>query len=99
MSQSTQIALKRIEMQKKISPYEWFFPLPQNAQILTHQSDLSSNIPTKFDQNPTHSNRDISRKSGSDTHTQTDKIARSQGSQSFTAYTISKDENDFFMKL
>ena len=25
-----------------------------------------------------------------------DKIARSQGSQSFTAYTISKDENDLF---
>ena len=34
VSQSTRIALKRIEMQKKKSPYEWCFPLPQNAQIL-----------------------------------------------------------------
>ena len=34
-----------------------------------NQSDLSSNIPTKFDKNPTHSNGDISRKSGTDRHT------------------------------
>ena len=33
VSQSTRNALKRIEMQKKkkITPYECFFPLPQNA--------------------------------------------------------------------
>ena len=36
VSQSTLIALKRIEMQKKILPLmSGFFPLPQNAQILT----------------------------------------------------------------
>ena len=35
MPQSTRIALKRIEIQKKFTPYEWFFPLPQYAQILT----------------------------------------------------------------
>ena len=36
-----------------------------------NQSDQSSNIFTKFDQNPTGSKRDISRKSGTDTHTDT----------------------------
>ena len=36
VSQSTRNALKRIEMHtKNFTPYEWFFPLPQNAQILT----------------------------------------------------------------
>ena len=33
------------------------------------QSDLTSNTSTKFHQNPTHSNGDISQKSG---HTQTE---------------------------
>ena len=33
VSQSTRNALKRIEMQQIFTPYEWFFPLPQNAQI------------------------------------------------------------------
>ena len=38
-----------------------------------NQSDQSSNIFTKFDRNPTHSKRDISRKSkGGQTHRQTD---------------------------
>ena len=39
------------------------------------QSDQISNIFTKFDQNPTHNKRDISRKSGTDTdtHRQTDR--------------------------
>ena len=31
VSQSTRNALKCIEMQKRITPYECFFPLPQNA--------------------------------------------------------------------
>ena len=36
-----------------------------------NQSDQSSNIFTKFDHNPTHSKRDISRKCGTDTQTDT----------------------------
>ena len=43
--------------------------------------------------------RSEGRAEGKFTESTKDKIARSQGSQSFIAYTISKDENDFFMKL
>ena len=42
-------------------------------KLYYNQSDQRSNIFTKFDQNPTHSKRDISRKSGTDTHTHTDR--------------------------
>ena len=44
-----------------------------------NQSDQSSHTFTKFDQNPTYSKRDISRKSGADTDTDrhTDKVCRS----------------------
>ena len=45
-------------------------------KLLYNQSDHSSNIFLKFDQNPTHSKRDISRKSGTDT--QTDKKTHTQ---------------------
>ena len=44
-----------------------------------NKSDQSPDIFTKFDQNPIHSKRDISRKSGTDrqTDTHTDKVCRS----------------------
>ena len=38
VSQSTRNALKRIEMKKKFTLYEWHFPLPQNAQCLKKKS-------------------------------------------------------------
>ena len=57
--------------------------------IQYNQSDGSYNIFTKFDQNPTHSNQDISRESGTDRHT--DKVCRSHSPQTVTimlAFTI-----------
>ena len=42
VSQSTRNALKRIEMKKKITPYEWHFPLPQNAQYFQIKSVFQS---------------------------------------------------------
>ena len=59
-----------------------------------NQSDLSSNIPTKFYQNPTHSNRDISRKSGTDrpththTHTHTHRQIKLGGATVYQTVTI-----------
>ena len=59
VSQSTQNALKRIEMQNFFYPFDPYILRALNvAQIL-------------FDQNPTHSKRDISRKSGTDRQTHT----------------------------
>ena len=37
-----------------------------NFYLTLYRSDQNSNIFTKFDQNPTHSKRDISHKSGTD---------------------------------
>ena len=79
VSQSTQNALKRLEIKKKM-----FTPMTHYARSAKperhsamkfwyNQSDQSSNIFTKFDQNPTHCKRDISRKSGTDTHTRTNR--------------------------
>ena len=78
MSQSTRNALKRIDMQKKKKNVYPFDPLrsakPELRSAMKfsyNQSDRSSNIFTKLDQNPTLSKRDISRKISTDTQTDT----------------------------
>ena len=55
-----------------------------------NQSDLSSNIFIKFDQNPTHRKRDMSRKSGTDrqTHRQTHTQIKFVGVYSLQNVTI-----------
>ena len=88
VSQSTRIALKRIEMQKKKKKKKKkHLPLMSG---MSNQSDLSSKIPTKFDKNPTHSIQDISRKSGTDTHTDrhTDRHIKLVGATVYQTVTI-----------
>ena len=81
--------------EKNVYPYEWYFPLSQNAQILKQSIGptfihSSSNIFTKFDQNPTHSKRDISHKSGTDrqTHRQTHRQIKLGGATVYQTVTI-----------
>ena len=70
MSQSTRNALKLIEMQNKFTPLRSAKPELRSAMEFQYiQSDRGFKIFTKFDQNPTHSKRDISRKNGTDTQT------------------------------
>ena len=53
-------------------------------------SNFNTINPTKFDQNPTHSNRDISRKSGTDrhAHTHTDRQIKLGGATVYQTVTI-----------
>ena len=61
-------------------------------KFLYYQSDVSSNTFTKFINNPTHSKRNVCRKSGTDTHTQIhthrDKFCRSHSPQTVTIKSI-----------
>ena len=79
VSQTTQKALKRVEIKKRIA----LWPNTRSAKperrsamkFWYNQSDQSYNIFIKFDQNPTHSNRDIGRKRGTDTQTHTQSLS------------------------
>ena len=61
--------------------------------FLHDQSDQKSNIFTKFDQNPTHSKRDISCESGTDTHTHTHIERQTDTQIKFVGATVCGHDN------